>query len=77
MLRNLQDATGNATGNATATVPATCVKDAECTAVAGYTKGCCAKYEPGSLNGTMLDAFKLAGFPGAAGKFCANDNLKG
>ena len=58
------------------TVPSTCVKDAECTVVTGYTKGCCAKYDPGSLNATMLDAFKLVGFPGAAGKFCANDNLK-
>ena len=74
MLRNLQ---GNTTGNATgpATVPTTCVKDAECTVVTGYTKGCCAKYDPGSVNSTA-EAFKLTNLPAAAGKICANDVWK-
>ena len=70
MLRQLQNATGNAT------VPATCAKDAECTAVAGYTKGCCMKYDPGALNATVVDGLALLGFPKVAGKACASDGIK-
>lgn len=47
MLRQLQNATGNAT------LPATCVKDAECTVVTNYTKGCCMKYDTAALNATV------------------------
>ena len=44
MLRQLADV-----APVVATIPATCVKDAECTAVTGYTKGCCMKYDPGAV----------------------------
>jgi hypothetical protein len=52
MLRQLQATNANATANAT--VPATCVKDAECTAVTGYTKGCCAMVDPGNATADQL-----------------------
>ena len=51
-----------------ATVPATCTKDADCTSIAGYTKGCCMKYDPGSNNASVLTALN---FPSTAGKICA------
>ena len=70
MLRQLQNTTANAT------VPTTCAKDAECTAVTGYTKGCCMKYDPGALNATVLDILAPLGFPKVAGKACANDAIK-
>ena len=70
MLRQLQNASANAT------VPATCAKDADCTVVTGYTKGCCMKYDPGAANATVLAALALSGYPAAAGKGCANDALK-
>ena len=31
-------------------VPDTCTKDSDCTGVAGYSKGCCIKYDPGSAD---------------------------
>jgi hypothetical protein len=74
MLRQLQNTTGNATGNAT--VPATCSKDADCTVVPGYTKGCCMKYDPGAANATVLAALAASGYPAAAGKGCASDAMK-
>lgn len=56
-----------------ATVPATCTKDADCTSIAGYTKGCCMKYDPGSNNASILTALN---FPSTAGKICALDFIK-
>lgn len=69
MLRQLQNTPGNASA------PATCAKDADCTAVTGYAKGCCAKYDPGAPNATVLAEITKT-LPAAAGKFCANDGLK-
>ena len=63
--------TGNANG--TATVPATCTKDADCTVVPGYTKGCCMKYDPGAASAAVLGNASL---PTAAGKSCASDIMK-
>lgn len=63
--------TGNATGNAT--LPATCTKDADCTVVPGYTKGCCMKYDPGAASASVLGNASL---PTAAGKSCASDAMK-
>ncbi len=69
------NATANTTGNAngTATLPATCTKDADCTVVAGYMKGCCMKFDPGAANASVLGN---TSFPTAAGKSCANDAMK-
>jgi hypothetical protein len=55
------------------TPPATCAKDADCTSITGYTKGCCMKYDLGPANSTILAAFYTNT---SSGKMCADDKFK-
>jgi len=80
MLRQLQGAAAPANppanASANASVPKICAKDAECTAVSGYEKGCCMCYNPGSVNANVTEVLTKAGFPATAGKSCANSVIK-
>ncbi len=58
---------------ATPTPPPNCVKDTECTSLEGYKKGCCMKFDPGSVDKNLLS---MALLPTTAGKFCASDGYK-